>query len=148
MFDESVQPARMEQGHMKRILVAYDGEEPAHRALEQGAELAQAFGAKLAVISVIPWQTDRFPVDLWDDAGAHAKALESAADWLSHRGLSAELLSPAGEPGQTIESVAEAGDFDTIVVGSRGLSSAARFLQRSVSEHLATNAKATVVIAR
>jgi nucleotide-binding universal stress UspA family protein len=133
---------------MKRILVAYDGDEPARCALEQGAELAQAFGAELAVISVTTWRSDRFPIDLWDDAGAHAKALKSAADWLSHRGLSAELLSPAGEPGQTIETVAEAGGFDTIVVGSRGLSSAARFMQRSVSEHLATNAKATVVIAR
>jgi nucleotide-binding universal stress UspA family protein len=47
-----------------------------------------------------------------------------------------------------IERVAEAHDFDTIIVGSRGLGPVGRFMQRSVSEHLATNAKATVVIAR
>jgi nucleotide-binding universal stress UspA family protein len=34
------------------------------------------------------------------------------------------------------------------VVGSRDLGPVGRFMQGSVSEHLATNAKATVVIAR
>ncbi|HEY7701696.1 MAG TPA: universal stress protein [Candidatus Limnocylindrales bacterium] len=133
---------------MKRILIAYDGDEPARRALERGAELARAFGADLAVISVTPWRRGRLPTDPWDDAEAHAKALKSASDWLGERGLSAELLSPAGDPKQTIESAAEAGDFDTIIVGSRGLGPVGRFMQGSVSEHLATNAKATVIVAR
>jgi nucleotide-binding universal stress UspA family protein len=133
---------------MKKILVAYDGDEPAHRALEQGAELALAFGAELGVVSVTPWRRGRFPTDVWDDAEVHRDALESANDWLSQRGLSATLLSPAGDPGKMIETVAEAGDFDTIIVGTRGLGLFGRFLQGSVSEHLATNAKATVVVAR
>jgi nucleotide-binding universal stress UspA family protein len=133
---------------MKRILVAYDGDDPAHRALERGAELAQAFGAELGVLSVTPWRRSRFPTDVWDDAESHARALKSASDWLSQRGLSATLLSPAGDPAKMIETVAEAHDFDTIIVGSRGLGPVGRFMQRSVSEHLATNAKATVVIAR
>jgi nucleotide-binding universal stress UspA family protein len=131
---------------MKKILVAYDGEEHSRLALERGADLALAFGAQLAVISVTPWRKDRFPVDLWD--GAHARALESAADRLRKRGVSAELLSRTGDPGQTIEAAAEGGNFDTIVVGSRGLGSVARFMQGSVSEHVAINAKASVVIAR
>ena len=108
---------------MKKILIAYDGDEPAQRALEQGADLAEAFGADLAVISVTPWRRGRVPIDPWDDAEVHAKALKAAATWLSHRGLAAELLSPAGDPAQTIEEVAKAGAFDTIVVGSRGLGS-------------------------
>ena len=133
---------------MKRILVAYDGDGPAHRALEQGAELAEAFGAELGVVSVTPWRDGRLPGDVWDDPEAHADALTSASDWLNQHGLSATLLSPAGDPGKTIETVAQAGDFDTIVVGSRGLGSVGRIMQGSVSEHLATNSKATVVIAR
>ena len=133
---------------MKRILVAYDGDEPAHRALERGAELAQAFGAELGVVSVTPWRRGRFLADVWDDAEVHANVLKSASDWLSQRSLSATLLSPAGDPGKTIATVAEAGDFDTIIVGTRGLGSVGRFMNGSVSEHLATNAKATVVIAR
>ena len=38
--------------------------------------------------------------------------------------------------------------FDTIVLGSRGLGTFGRMLQGSVSEHVATHARATVVIAR
>jgi nucleotide-binding universal stress UspA family protein len=133
---------------MQKILVAYDGDEPAQLALERGAELARAFGAELAVISVTPWRSGRVPVDPWDDAELHAKALKTAAEWLGRRGLAAELLSPAGDPAQTIEEVAQAGAFDTIVVGSRGLGAVSRFMQGSVSEHLATNAKASVLIAR
>jgi nucleotide-binding universal stress UspA family protein len=133
---------------MKRILIAYDGDEPAHRALERGAELARAFGSDLAVISVTPMRGNRFPSDPWDDAQTHAKALKSADDWLTRRGLSAELLSPAGDPGETIETMAEAGDFDTIIVGTRHLGPVGRFMQGSVSEYLATNSKVTVVIAR
>ena len=133
---------------MKRILVAYDGDGPAHRALEQGAELAEAFGAELGVVSVTPWRGGSVPIDVSDDAEVHAKILKSASGWLSQRGLSATLLSPVGDPGKTIEAVAEAGDFDTIIVGTRGLGSVGRFMNGSVSEHLATDAKATVVIAR
>jgi nucleotide-binding universal stress UspA family protein len=133
---------------MKKVLVAYNGDEPSRLALERGADLALAFGAQLAVISVTPWRSDGFPVDPWDDARAHAKALEAAAEWLSRRGLAAELLSPSGDPARTIEDVALAGVFDTIVVGSRGPGSVARFMEGSVSEHVATNAKASVVIAR
>ena len=38
--------------------------------------------------------------------------------------------------------------FDTIVIGSRGLGVVSRFLQGSVSQHVATHADATVVISR
>jgi len=44
--------------------------------------------------------------------------------------------------------LAERGGFDTIVIGSRGLGVVSRFLQGSVSEHVATHADATVVISR
>lgn len=133
---------------MNKILVAIDGDKPAHLALERGAELAQAFGAELGIVSVTPWRGGRFPTDVWDDAEVHAAALKSASELLSQRGIAATLMSPMGDPGKTIETIAEAGGFDTIIVGTRGLGPIGRFLQRSVSGHLATNAKATVVIAR
>lgn len=132
---------------MKRILVAYDGEEPARRALAQGAELAKAFDGELAVVTVTP-RGMGFPDDPWNDRQAHERVLNDAASWLKLHGISARLYSPAGDPGRSVENLAESGGFDTIVVGSRHLGPVGRFMQGSVSEHVATNANATVVIAR
>lgn len=133
---------------MKKILVAFDGDEPAHLALERGAELAQALGAELGIVSVTPWRRGRLAMDLWADTEARDTALQAAGDWLRQRGISATLLSSGGDPADMIERVAEAHHFDTIVVGTRDLGPVGRFMQQSVSEHVATNARATVVIAR
>lgn len=133
---------------MKKILVAYDGGEPAFRALDTAAELAQLTGAAISVISVVPAREGRFPADPWDDVSTHAQELLEARELLLEKGLEAELLEPTGDPAMTIERVAEEGDFDTVVVGSRGLNLMSRVLMGSVSEHVATHAKATVVVAR
>jgi nucleotide-binding universal stress UspA family protein len=133
---------------MNNILVAYDGGQPARRALETGMELAQRFGASLAVVSVVPVHPGRAPFDPWDDRSVHDAQLEEARDFLSRHGVVARLIEPSGDPATEIERVAKTGQFDTIVVGSRGLDAAERFLRGSVSEHVATHAKATVVVAR
>jgi nucleotide-binding universal stress UspA family protein len=133
---------------MKHILVAYDGGEPAHRALEMGIDLAKRFDATLAIVSVVPVHPGRAPFDPWDDREVHDAQLAEAREVLASHGVEAELFEPSGEPARSIERVAESGQFDTIVVGSRGLHAAARFLQGSVSEHIATHAKTTVVVAR
>jgi nucleotide-binding universal stress UspA family protein len=133
---------------MKNILVAYDGGDPAHRALETGIELAKRFDASLAVVSVVPIHPGRAPIDPWDDSAVHAEQLAEAHDVLSRHGVVAELIEPSGDPARAIERVADMGHYDTIVVGSRGLGAAERFLRGSVSERLATHAKATVVVAR
>ncbi|HSL32981.1 MAG TPA: universal stress protein [Candidatus Limnocylindrales bacterium] len=133
---------------MKRILVAYDGGGPARRALDTAIELAKRFDATISVVSVIPLHPGRSPVDPWDDGEVHARQLQDARDILAENGIEAEMLEPAGDPAKAIEHVAESGGFDTVVVGSRGLSALSRFLQGSVSEHVATHTNATVVIAR
>jgi len=133
---------------MKKILVAYDGGEPAHRALDMAAELAQKFGATVGVISVVPLHPGRVPVDPWDDRSVHTGELAEARAILVKRGIEPILHEPAGDPAITIEKIAEEDGYDMVVVGSRGLGALSRALQGSVSEHVATHAHATVVVAR
>ena len=38
---------------MKKIILAYDGGEPAKRALDMTVELARKFGASVAVVSMV-----------------------------------------------------------------------------------------------
>ena len=133
---------------MKKILLAYDGGEPARHALDTAAEIALKFGASLSVVSVVPVHPGRAPVDPWDDSTVHAQELVEARRLLQEKGVEADLMEPAGDPAKTIEHIAAEGGFDTIVLGSRGLSMVGRALQGSVSEHVATHAEATVIITR
>ena len=133
---------------MKRILVAYDGGEPARNALRTAISLARQFDALVSVVSVVPYHPGRAPIDPWDDDIVHMHELEEARRILLEEGIEAELLEPIGDPARTIERIARDGGFDTVVIGSRGLGPVSRFFQGSVSEHVATPAETTVVIAR
>ena len=133
---------------MKKILLAYDGGEPARRALELTVDLARQFGAAVTVVSVTPVHPGRAPIDPWDDRPVHLQELAEAQQLLRDRGIEPNLLAPAGEPAQTIERIAEEGEFDTVILGSRGLGGISRFLQGSVSEHVAAHGQSTVIVAR
>ena len=133
---------------MKRILVAYDGGLPARRALSTAIELAKVMDGHLTVVSVVPIHPGRAPMDPWDDPAVHAQELLDAKAILAEQHVDAELVEPFGDPARTIERIAQEGDYDLVVVGSRGLGPVSRFLQGSVSEHLATHAQTPVLIAR
>ena len=133
---------------MKRILVAYDGEPPARKALETAIDLATRHDASISVVSVVPIRLGRAPMDPWDDTVVHEAALDEAKQILAEHGMTADLMEPIGDPAATIERIANDGGFDTVVIGSRSLGRVSRLLQGSVSGHVATHAHATVVIAR
>ena len=78
----------------------------------------------------------------------HTEELREARDLLLARGIEPVLYEPAGEPAAMIERIALTGEYDVVVVGSRGLSALSRFLQGSVSEHVATHTDATVIVTR
>lgn len=133
---------------MKRILLAYDGGEPARKALETTAELARKFEAEVSVVSVVPFHPGRSPIDPWDDGLVHADELREAGRLLREQGIEAELLEPSGDPAPTIERIAAERGADVVVVGARGLGAVGRVLQGSVSQHVATHAAATVIVVR
>jgi nucleotide-binding universal stress UspA family protein len=133
---------------MKKILLAYDGGEPARRALETAAELARAFHASLSVVSVVPEGAARPVRDPSSEACLHARELQEAKRALAEMGLEVELLEPSGDPAMRIEQVAGEGGFDTIVLGSgRGAAAKAEH-DGGVPGHVVAHAAATVVVAR
>jgi nucleotide-binding universal stress UspA family protein len=133
---------------MKRILVAYDGGEPGRRALDTAIEMAKGLPALVSVVSVVPFHAGRSPIAPWDDPSVHAQELKEAKAILTAAGITADYLEPSGDPATTIEKLVDELGYDIVVLGSRGLGAVGRFLQGSVSEHVATHAHATVVIAR
>jgi nucleotide-binding universal stress UspA family protein len=133
---------------MKKILVAYDATEPADSALQTAIELAKGFSAEVGVVSVVPVHPGRAPIDPWDDREVHAAQIARARKLLLEKGIEPQVHYAYGDPAHAIEETAEQHGYDTIVVGSRGLNMVGRMLQGSVSEHVATHAKETVIVAR
>jgi nucleotide-binding universal stress UspA family protein len=133
---------------MKKILLAYDGGEPARRAIELTADLARRYEAEVSVVSVTPVHPGRAPIDPWDGRPVHLGELRDAQRLLREQGIEPALLSPVGDPARTIERIAAEGGFDTVIIGSRGLGAVSRAFQGSISEHVATHADTTVIIAK
>jgi nucleotide-binding universal stress UspA family protein len=134
--------------HPMKILLAYDGDPSAKRALQTAAKMAQAFEATIDVVSVVPYRPGRAPMDPWDDRDVHDLELQDAVKQLAMLGLTCKTIEPIGAIAPEIERVAREGGYDLVVVGSRGLGTLDRLLQGSVSGHVATHAETTVVVAR
>jgi nucleotide-binding universal stress UspA family protein len=133
---------------MKKILVAYDGHEAGHRALEMAARLAHAFEARVDVVSVVPEGFGHVDGQSEEPAVEHARELVEARAILRDHGVEAGLIEPAGDPAETIERLANERGYDTIVVGgSRAVKEGLPWME-SVTAHVAANARADVVVAR
>ena len=133
---------------MKRILVAYDGQEAGHRALEMAARLARAFDGRVDVVSVVPEGFGHVDGHAAEPAVEHARELVEARSVLRRRGIEAGLIEPAGDPAETIERLASERGYDTIVLGGNRPGRAGHPWIETVTAHVAANAKADVVVAR
>lgn len=132
-----------------RIVVGYDGSDPAKRALERAADLAGSADRIVVVAAAEPH------VRTGIEAGAHLDPsevhqrrgdLEEAQRFLSDRGIDAEAVEGQGDPGAVIVEAAK--DADLIVVGSRGLNPVQRILLGSVSSKVVHRAACDVLVVR
>jgi nucleotide-binding universal stress UspA family protein len=131
------------------IVVGYDGSDSAKRALQRAADLAKE-GDRIVVVASAEAHAASGPT-----GGAHRDpsefqqrrgSLEEAEQFLSERGLDAELVEAQGDPGTAI--VEAASETDLIVVGSRGLNPIQRILLGSVSSKVVHRAPCDVLVVR
>jgi nucleotide-binding universal stress UspA family protein len=133
---------------MKRIVIGFDGSEPARRALERATSIAKAFGATLIVTSVAPMTVGLHaaPVDRVDSPEKHTDELGEARAYIDGQDVTAEYVVGSGEPADAIVELATEREADLIVVGTRELGIVQRLLGQSVSGAVAHHAHRDVLI--
>ena len=101
-----------------RIMVAYDGSDPAKRALERVATLHGEH--EITVLSVVPVLSGAGRgggIDGTSDVAEHRRMLDEAAALLADRGIQAKALEAVGHPAEVIVDVAAKEKFDLVAIG-------------------------------
>ena len=139
----------------RSILVADDMLEASQPALDEAVSLAKLLRAKLTVVTAIPVVSPAFgvPVPIGDSFAAlldsATKRLEALKQKLLAEGVvEIETVLLEGDPVDGVVGYVQKQHPDLIVVGSRGLSAAGRFLLGSVSDGILHHTHCSVLVVR
>jgi nucleotide-binding universal stress UspA family protein len=139
---------RKPEQKLGKILVAVDGSKYADKAIDYAVQLIKKYSAKLALLHVEEDKLIRIGgPQVVDCVGTIGECILKDASTKT-KGVTFEKLLEVGSPAETIIKVAKKGSIDLIIVGSRGVSSARRFLLGSVSDDISMHARSSVLIVR
>ena len=138
---------------MKKILVSVDGSENAKRALLEAKMIAKCTGADIDILTVMEYlvinaymvEYKAMPLskNAKDDAQNILKDALSLFDDFDGK---VDGLIESGEPADVIIETAREGNYDLIVMGSRGLGTFSRTMLGSVSNKVLNHGSTNVLI--
>ncbi len=137
---------------IKKILLAYDGSEPAKKALDAALDLARKYEAELYVLTVA--QPPDFGEDVETEAiiensrNYHQRMLAPVKPIVATSGVKAHFEVAVGHAAEQIIYHADRYKVDVIVLGHRGKSLFRRLLLGSVSKQVTQYADRTVLVVR
>ncbi len=134
-----------------KIVVGYDGSEPAKRALERASEFASGDGGSVIVVSAVTVHTGAVhgaqPIDPDEHAERRTELAEAKAHLAQH-GIEPELVEGIGEPADAIVETAREKSADLVIVGTSGKNAAERAVMGSVSTSVLHHAPCDVLVVR
>lgn len=149
---------------IKKILVPIDGSEHSDRALNYALDLAEKYSAEIQLVTVAQSVVSTGPMFLTQpmlpptSTSIYVKEIEAA-----HKKMLSETLKKAkenkpkikiskklvnGRPADKIVKIANEGNFDLIVMGSRGAGGIKEFFLGSVSDRVADEARCPVLLVK
>ena len=140
-----------------KILVAIDGSKDAAEGVRMGLDMAQAKGAEVTLLAVIPIYPDidleitaRARDSLERKLGSQAEeSLSKAKESFQAKGISPRaVIINAGDIADEIVKMAEDEKMDLIVIGSRGLGATGRFSLGGTAMKIISHAPCSVLVAK
>lgn len=138
-------------GKIRTVLLATDLTPASDAATRQAISMAESLGARLLVVNVIDKGGPVSPlatVRVDQQRAVREGPLLAIIDRARARGVEATFLLWTGEAGQGIVAAAEAEGADMVIVGTRGMDRAGRFLLGSVSDYVVYHSSIPVMVAR
>jgi nucleotide-binding universal stress UspA family protein len=134
-----------------RVLVAYDGSEPARAALDASLALAAAVPVSLTLFLVLPGarrDSQSARIEWYEEPVLGAPPdLEYAAAELAKRGMSCRRAYSFGDAAEEILKFTQRGDFDLVAIGTHSRSGFDRLVTGSVADQVTRQAHVPVLIA-
>jgi len=119
----------------KKILVGTDGSSTASEAVARAVEVAKVTGARLTILTAGRPPTAQLVVDR--AAAAYADA-----------GVEIDTMVAGRDAATALVDAADAGDYDLLVVGNKGMTGASRFFLGSVPNKVSHHVSRSLLIVR
>lgn len=136
-----------------KILVPIDGSNNAYKALEYAVQLAKRYDAKLTLLHVV--EEPRYVIPEGESFAVPKRIVEYGEQVLSmgkdiagRSGVKVQSELLRGNPAERILAYANKGNFDLIIMGTRGLSRIKSLLFGSVSDKVIHYGKCHVLLIR
>jgi len=137
---------------IRKLLVGYDGSEPAARAFDFALDLARRYNAELHVLAVA--RPPEFGTEVETEAVIEtsrrhfAHVLQPLKTQLTTESIQTKYEIAVGHPAEQILRYAELHRIDHIVVGHRGHTLFERWLLGSVARQVIAHAPCAVTVVR
>lgn len=164
VIDHAHVPVLVARGRgIERVVLAWDGSEPAERAVIPLTEWGLFAEAHVDVLSVAdaesPWWvptgfvSEEVAVEAYDEAAEpsrlqHRELAAQMAARLQEAGLEAVPMCREGDPAEIIVAYAATHEVDLIVLGTHGRTGLQRLLLGSVARNVTLHAPCSVLVAR
>ena len=140
----------MKKSLYMNILVPLDGSKYSEKALIHACEMAKNYQSRLILLYVVE---KSIPINLLDRKEYleilrrfGKKVLTKGKEITTKRGIDSKIVMKEGNVSNEITKLAKKEQCNMIIVGSRGLGTAARFFLGSVSNKLANTSPCSILI--
>lgn len=137
---------------IQKILVPLDGSDNSIRGLRKAISIAQPTGATITglyVVNLHPREAVRFnPQQRKKEISFAEKVIDDATSLAARSNVGFRPKTDSGNPGEKITKLAKDGDYDLIVIGSRGRGAGRELFLGSVSNYVLHKADVPVVIVK